>query len=57
METVNSEDSQEQTDGVITDAILQIVIKISVLLTIDIKKHTKENKFNYSNRSKCREFK
>ena len=36
METVNSEDSQEQTDGVITDAILQIVIKISVLLKKNI---------------------
>lgn len=32
METVNSEDSQEQTDRVVTDTILQIVIKISELL-------------------------
>ena len=36
METVNSEDSQEQTDRVITDTILQIVIKISELLKKNI---------------------
>ena len=32
MQTVNSEQDQEETDGVVTDAILQIVIKISELL-------------------------
>ena len=32
METVNSDQGQEETDSVVTDAILQIVIKISELL-------------------------
>ena len=32
MQTVNSEQEQEETDGVVTDAILQIVIKITELL-------------------------
>ena len=32
IETVNSEQNQEETDGIITDAILQIIINISKLL-------------------------
>ena len=32
METVNSKQNQEETDGIVTDAILQIVIKISEFL-------------------------
>ena len=58
MQTVNSEQEQEETDGVVTDAILQIVIKIAELLKNNIdslnlptvlKKCVKENKkFVYS---------
>ena len=36
MQTVNSEQEQEETDGVVTDAILQIVIKITELLKNNI---------------------
>ena len=36
IETVNSEQDQEETEGVVTDAILQIVIKISELLKKNI---------------------
>ena len=36
METVNSDQGQEETDSVVTDAILQIVIKISELLKKNI---------------------
>ena len=36
MQTVNSEQEQEETDGVMTDAILQIVIKITELLKNNI---------------------
>ena len=36
MQTVNSEQEQEETDGVLTDAILQIVIKITELLKNNI---------------------
>ena len=36
METVNSDQSQEETDSVVTDAIPQIVIKISELLKKNI---------------------
>ena len=36
MQTVNSEQEQEKTDGVVTDAILQIVIKITELLKNNI---------------------
>ena len=36
MQTVNSEQEQEETEGVVTDAILQIVIKITELLKNNI---------------------
>ena len=36
METVNSKQNQEETDGIVTDAILQIVIKISEFLKKNI---------------------
>ena len=36
METVNSDQSQEETDGVVTDEILLMVIKISELLKKNI---------------------
>ena len=36
MQTVNSEQEQEETDGVVTDAILQIVIKITEVLKNNI---------------------
>ena len=36
METINSEQDQEQTEGTVTDAVLQIVIKISELLKKNI---------------------
>ena len=36
MQTVNSEQEQEETDRVVTDAILQIVIKITELLKNNI---------------------
>ena len=36
IEIVNSEQDQEETDGVVTEAILQIVIKISELLKKNI---------------------
>ena len=36
MQTVNSEQEQEETDGVLPDAILQIVIKITELLKNNI---------------------
>ena len=36
MQTVYSEQEQEETDGVVTDAILQIVIKITELLKNNI---------------------
>ena len=36
IETVNSEQDQEETEGVVTDAILQILIKISELLKKNI---------------------
>ena len=36
MQAVNSEQDQEETDGVVTDAILQIVIKITALLKKNI---------------------
>ena len=41
MKTVNSEQEQEETDGVVTNAILQIVIKITELLNNNIE--LKEN--------------
>ena len=36
IDTVNSEQNQEETDGVVTDAVLQIVINISKLLKKNI---------------------
>ena len=36
MQTVNSEQEQEETDGVVTDTILQLVIKITELLKNNI---------------------
>ena len=36
MQTVNSEQEQEETDRVVTDAILEIVIKITELLKNNI---------------------
>ena len=36
MQTVNSEQEQEETDGVVTEIILQIVIKITELLKNNI---------------------
>ena len=36
MQTVNSKQNEEETDGIVTDAILQIVIKISEFLKKNI---------------------